>query len=65
MNAKKTECMTASRTKQPPKCNIECHREQIKQVNKFKYLGFMLTSNGRCITEVKRRIAIAKDAFNK
>ena len=31
----------------------------------FKYLGSILTNNGRCTCEIKRRIAMAKGAFNK
>ena len=35
----------------------------IKQVEQFNYLGSMLTSDGRCETEIKRRIGIAKKSF--
>jgi len=31
----------------------------------FKYLGSMLTEDGRCTCEIKSRIAMAKAAFNK
>ena len=31
----------------------------------FKYLGSMLTNDGRCTCEIKSRIAMAKAAFNK
>jgi hypothetical protein len=31
----------------------------------FKYLGSMLTNDGRCTCEIKSRIAIVKAAFNK
>ena len=31
----------------------------------FKYLGSMLTDDGRCTCEVKSRIGMAKAAFNK
>jgi hypothetical protein len=30
-----------------------------------KYLGSMLTNDGRCTCEIKSRIAMAKAAFNK
>ena len=39
--------------------------EQIKQVTKFNYLGSMLTSDGRSVTEIRRRIAIAKESFER
>jgi len=31
----------------------------------FKYLGSMLTNDGRCTREIKSRIALAKAAFSK
>ena len=31
----------------------------------FKYLGSMLTNDGRCTCEIKSRIAMAKAVFNK
>jgi hypothetical protein len=31
----------------------------------FKYLGSILTIDGRCTCEIKCRIAVAKAAFNK
>jgi hypothetical protein len=34
-------------------------------VESFKYLGSILTYDGRCICEIKCRIAMAKAAFNK
>ena len=33
--------------------------------NLFKYLGNILTNDGRCTREIKCRIVIAKAAFNK
>ena len=57
LNVKKTECMVVSKKKNNP--------EQIRQVQKFKYLGYTLTSDGKCRTEIKKRIAIAKASFQK
>jgi hypothetical protein len=34
-------------------------------VESFKYLGSILTNDGRCTSEIKRRIATSKAAFNK
>ena len=39
--------------------------ENVKCFKRFKYLGSMLTEDGRCTCEIKSRIAIAKAAFNK
>jgi len=38
---------------------------QLENVESFKYLGNILTNDGRCTCEIKCRIAIAKAAFNK
>ena len=34
-----------------------------KQAHKFNYLGSLITSDGRCINEIKRRMAQAKASF--
>ena len=65
LNVKKTECMVVSKKAINPICDLKSKGENIKQVQKFKYLGYMITSDGRCSTEIKRRMAIAKDSFNK
>ena len=38
---------------------------QLENVEYFKYLGSILTNDGRCTCEIKSRIAMAKAAFNK
>ena len=40
-------------------------QKQLENVESFKYLGSILTNDGRCICEIKCRIAMAKAAFNK
>ena len=40
-------------------------QKQLENVECFKYLGSMLTNDGRCTSETKSRIAMAKAAFNK
>ena len=65
LNVKKTECMVVSKKKNNPECKLFSKGEQIRQVQKFKYLGYTLTSNGKCRTEIKKRIAIAKASFQK
>ncbi|KAJ4429433.1 hypothetical protein ANN_21602 [Periplaneta americana] len=37
----------------------------LEQVDSFKYLGSTISSNMSCCQEVKRRIAMAKEAFNR
>jgi len=40
-------------------------QKQMENVECFKYLGSMLTNDGRCTREIKSRIAMAKAAFSK
>jgi len=48
LNVKKSECMSISKNKIPPSCNININGETIKQVARFNYLGSIITSDGRC-----------------
>src|SRR3989441_5395030 len=45
--------------------NITVDGKRIEQVKSFKYLGSVITEDGRSHSDVKVRIAMAKDAFNK
>src|SRR6267154_3862894 len=45
--------------------NITVDGQRIEQVRCFKYLGSIMTENGRSDVDVKSRIAMAKDAFNQ
>jgi hypothetical protein len=60
---KKTKVMRISRQSFPVKIMID--QKQLENVESFKYLGSILTNNGRCTSEIKCRIAMAKAAFNK
>jgi hypothetical protein len=40
-------------------------QKKLENVEMFKYLGSILTNDGRCTREIKFRIAVAKAAFNK
>jgi hypothetical protein len=62
-NVEKTKVMRISRKPFPVKIMIE--QKQLQNVEYFKYLGSMLTNDGRCTCEIKSRIAMAKAAFNK
>ena len=62
MNVKKTKVMGISR--QPSPVTITIDQKQLENVKCFKYLGSMLTEDGRCTYEIKSRIAMAKAAFN-
>ena len=51
--------------RKPKKMDIRIKGESIEQVESFKYLGCNINSNLNCYQEVKQRIAIAKEAFNR
>ena len=40
-------------------------QKQLENVESFKYLGSILTNDGRCTCEIKCWIAMAKAAFKK
>ena len=40
-------------------------QKQLENVECFKYLGSILTNDGRCTCEIKSRVAMAKAAFKK
>ena len=44
---------------------MNIYQKLLENVECFKYLGSMLTNDGRCTREIKSRIAMAKTAFNK
>ena len=45
--------------------NITIDGQRIEQVKSYKYLGSIISEDGRSNTDVKVRIALAKEAFNK
>ena len=61
MNVEKTKVMRISRQPLPVKIIID--QKQLENVKSCKYLGSILTNDGRCTCEIKCRIA--KAAFNK
>jgi len=63
MNVEKTKVMRISRQQFPVKIIID--QKQLENVESFKYLGSILTNDGRCTYEITCRIATAKAAFNK
>ena len=63
MNVEKTKVMRISR--QPSPVTIMIDQKQLENVECFKYLGSMLTNDGRCTCEIKPRIAMARAAFSK
>jgi hypothetical protein len=62
MNVEKTKVMRISR---PFPVKIMIDQKQLENVESFRYLGSMLTNDGRYTCEIKSRITMAKAAFNK
>ena len=65
LDTKKTEYMVISKQSDFPVCNILCKRDKIKQLGTFKHLGFTITPDTRCDSQIKKRIALSKDTFNE
>ena len=64
VNGKKTKTMLVSKNR-GGLVKITVDGQLLEQVNKFKYLGVWMMEDGRCDTEVKIRIAMARYAFCK
>ena len=60
MNAKKTKSMVISRKEKSPRIDIEIDGAKIAQVNKFTYLGQVVTDDGKCELAILNRTGIAK-----
>jgi len=63
VNVEKTKVMRILR--QLFLVKIMTDQKRLENVESFKYFGSILTNDGRCTCEIKRRIAMAKFAFNK
>ena len=46
-----------------PNISNSVEGKPIQQVNRMVYLGYMATVDGKCDKEIKRRIGIARTAF--
>ena len=64
INIKKTKVMKISRGGTET-VRITLNGELIEQVKNFCYLGSTITEDAKCHVEIKRRIAMGKDAFYK
>ena len=63
INISKTKAIVIGR--KPKKIDIRIKDESVEQVDSYKYLGCNISSNMNCCQEVKQRIAMAKEAFNR
>ena len=65
INLQKTECMVVSKRESAPACELEIGNKPVKQVEFFIYFGTQIHQDGRCIQEIERRIAMAKNAYEQ
>ena len=64
MNVKKTKTMVIRRNiEEECKIDINVDGKILEQVKKYLYLGHMITEDGRCETEIRRRLEIARTNF--
>jgi hypothetical protein len=52
-------------SREPTPVTIKIDQKQLENLKCFKYLGSLLTDDGRCTCEIKSRTAMAKAAFNE
>src|SRR5215510_3849187 len=64
INVRKTKAMVIAKNGDQ-KVDIEIGQHKVEQVKHFKYLGSVMTEDGRCIKEIKSRIGLGKQAFEK
>ena len=65
MNIKKTKTMVISKRNTIPELDIRIDGKAVEQVSSFTYLGQLVTEDGRSEKEIKRRIGLAKSAFEQ
>jgi len=65
INEKKTFCMVMTKIKEPPLFKLHIKGKVVQQVDKFSFLGSLITSDGKSEQEIKKRIAMAKTSFQR
>ncbi|GFS20592.1 sphingomyelin phosphodiesterase [Elysia marginata] len=60
-----TEIIVVSRKETPPNINIYINDTKLQQRDQFKYLGALISSDGRDTTEISSRIAQSKTMFKR
>jgi len=64
INTKTTKVLRISQAEGRP-TRINVNGQNLENVKQFCYLGSLVTEDGRSYREVRRRIALGKEAFNK
>ena len=63
MNVSNTKTMMVNKAGEERNIAIDVDGQELEQVRDFRYLGQIITDDGRCDKEVKRRIAIARNNY--
>ena len=65
MNVTNPRTMVVSRNRVTPKINTMLDVQKVEQVISFVYFGQLLTQDGKCEAEIKKKIVLARNAFSK
>ena len=65
INIGKTEVMGVTKRTEQLRVEAYVNGKEVRQVSSFRYLGSLISENGRCDAEIKSRIAMAKGNFGK
>ena len=65
LNVAKTKVMVITKGDERIEASVSVNGQVLEQVERYKYLGSIVTRDARCVEEIKTRINIAKNAFNK
>src|SRR5207249_2415869 len=63
INVQKTKAMVVTRD-EGGEVNIKIDGQRLEQVTNFKYLGSIISEDGRNLVDIKTSIMLAKQAFN-
>jgi hypothetical protein len=63
INWKKTKVMICKKSQQSQRLQIKVGNNFIEQVNSYKYLGNLITQDGKTTKEIRARISQAKTAI--
>ena len=63
INVNKAECLVVTKIETGRRLTLSLKGNSIIQTEQFGYLGLLISSNRKCTNEIKRRIALDKQAF--
>ena len=63
INIGKTEVMGITKSKGQLRVVVDIGGQTVKQVSSFRYLGSLVSEDGKCDAEIRSRIAMGKARF--